>query len=92
VRQGRGGGQGSGGMWREEKHEKGGLVPTGGGQRGQRGNSPVAARARGTACPHRGGAGVADAQGSSNSGRGREERGAGVPGPTHEKTKWSEPG
>jgi hypothetical protein len=38
AQEGRGGGQGSGGTWIEEKHEKGGLVLTGGGQRGRRGN------------------------------------------------------
>jgi hypothetical protein len=34
-----------GDMWREEKHEKRGLVPTGRGQRGRCGNGPAAARA-----------------------------------------------
>jgi hypothetical protein len=39
-------GWGLGDMWRGEKHEKRGLIPTGRGQRGRCGNGPAAARAR----------------------------------------------
>jgi hypothetical protein len=71
---------------------EGGLVPAGGGQRGWRGNDPAAARAGDAVCPHRRGVGIADAWGPTGSRRGREERGAGVRGPTREKAEWAETG
>jgi hypothetical protein len=71
---------------------EGGLVPAGGGQRGWRGNDPAAARAGDAVCPHKRGVGVANAWGPTGSRRGREERGAGVRGPTREKAEWAETG
>jgi hypothetical protein len=55
-------GWGSGDAWREEKHERGGW------------SRPAGDGVGGMACPHRGGAGVADAQDPTGSGRGREEQ------------------